>query len=499
MIAIGVLGAAFVAVGIFRFVVLRSGGAPPTVDAGNWLAFGDAFFGGSVRSDSLVYPPAVPILTWLFVSILGLTNGVALFGALASLAPAAGVAAALRGRVHHSVALIGALIVLASSSVGETAAWGGFPQLLGLGVLPLFVTSVASLVDGPTRRTALKAGALLALIGAVSHFIFLFALVAGFTLVALRSVTAHRLRPSVVTGAPLGWFILPVLPLAPLYLSLATGIFGGDNDASGLAALTIGELDNSVEFLYRESPVLWRVLIVGLVVVAPVALRRRWRRLEWQVPVAMTTALAILLLATREDRYLYVLPLLAAWWLVVVADHAVSAMTPDPQGNMSPSRRPAPVVVGLTLILLSSLLLVRSAEFFEDQRDFYGVLTPDLVTALEAIDGNEAPDVVVAIPAVGDKPVGWWVEAIVERTTIYASPLRVLNFDDEITRSRIGNQIFQPGFPTETGLAAARSAGVDLLVVPERWVFFDAERIDAAFTSESITDFGDTLVIRLGP
>ncbi len=79
------------AVASLRFVILRRGGAPPTIDAGNWLAFGDQILGNGVRSPTIVYPPLVPLLTKGFVSLFGLTNGVALLAALSSAAPAAGV------------------------------------------------------------------------------------------------------------------------------------------------------------------------------------------------------------------------------------------------------------------------------------------------------------------------------------------------------------------------------------------------------------------------
>ena len=85
-----VFAIAVVAVATVRFVILRDGGVPATIDAGNWVAFGDALFGAETRSSTIVYPPVVPLLMKGFVEAFGLSAGVAALGAAASVAPAVG-------------------------------------------------------------------------------------------------------------------------------------------------------------------------------------------------------------------------------------------------------------------------------------------------------------------------------------------------------------------------------------------------------------------------
>lgn len=487
-----VLFCAFVATGLFRYAVLRSGGAPATVDAGNWLAFGESLFGSSVRSDSIVYPPVVPILTWASVAVFGLTDGVAVLGALASLAPAGGLLVVLRRRLDHPAALVAVLLALASSSIGEATAWGGFPQLIGFGVLPVWLATIEPLVRQPDRRNAFIAGLAIAAIAATSHFVLLLAVTAAVILGIL--VLSDQPRPALRDAVRAsGWFILPAIAFAPLYVSLASGIFGNGNDAAGLVELTFADLDVSVEFLYREAPVAWRLLVLG-VVVGPIALVRRRADLLWRIPVALTVALAIVLLATRQGRYLYVLPLLAAWWLALVVDEAIRRAPDRTGGPLSPAVVAGGALIGL--VALSSFLLVRSADFFHGQRDFYGIMTPSLVDVLEEIDETSPADTIVAVPAIANAPLGWWAEAITDRSVIYGAPLRVLNFDDELERARIGNKIFQPGFPMDDGLAAAEAAGVDVMVVPASWPFYDVDDIEAAFEPDELTYTDDGVVIR---
>ena len=67
-------------VGVVRAVVFAIGGGPATVDAGNWIAFGDDLLGADQRSSSLAYPPLIPIVTTLATRWFGVVVGVAVNG-----------------------------------------------------------------------------------------------------------------------------------------------------------------------------------------------------------------------------------------------------------------------------------------------------------------------------------------------------------------------------------------------------------------------------------
>ena len=48
---------AVIVVGYFRFRILSAGGAPPTIDSGNWIAYGDTILGRGVRSTAIDEAP----------------------------------------------------------------------------------------------------------------------------------------------------------------------------------------------------------------------------------------------------------------------------------------------------------------------------------------------------------------------------------------------------------------------------------------------------------
>ena len=62
---------------------------------------------------------------------------------------------------------------------------------------------------------------------------------------------------------------------------------------------------------------------------------------------------------------------------------------------------------------------------------------------------------------------------------MYGSPLRWLNFPDEVERASTANAIFDPSFPSAEATATLRGIGTDVLIVPTRWAWFDEESIRA--------------------
>lgn len=469
------------AIGTVRFLILRHGGAPPTVDAGNWLALADGMLGHGVRSSTVVYPPLVPLLTKASAAALGLTNGVALVAAVSSLAPAVGVYVALRSVGLAGASVTPALLVLGASSVGEATAWGGFPQLIGLGLTPVALVLFDRLWRTWSIPHALAAGVALMAILATSHF------VGTEVVLALGAMlVAGLLLP---LGPAPGWWrrvgrlglvVLPSVWLVPLYWSLAR-VYGGD-PAIGVSPnrLTWANLLEHIEFLYRDTPWLWRILL-PMAIIAPFVLWRSHRSALWRVTSSLLLITVVLTVVTREDRFLYTLAPLAALGLalwVVRGLEILRAETPrDPH-----SVRPARWVAGISLAVLLSALgfqFARSTEFFQVQRNWYGILTPGLVHGIEYLRDSSAPGTLVAVPSLNNAPLGWWVEAIAQRPTIYGSPLGWLVFDDEIERASFANDLFVPRFPTTAKIESARNAGIELILLPTMWTFYDDAAVNA--------------------
>ena len=473
-----VFAIAVVAIAVVRFVILRDGGAPATIDAGNWLAFGDALFGAETRSSTIVYPPVVPLLTKGFVEAFGMATGVAALGAVDSVAPAVGFYVAVRRCGLAVEALPGALLLLGASAVGEATAWGGIPQLFGLGLMSLGLFQFDRWISSGRSFDAALTGLLAMAMLATTHFIGLAFCVAGLVVLAfgIPRLRRHQRAWTAWAGDTL-LIVIPAMWLIPLYVGLFGASFGGTESFRFLNQLTGENLIERVEFLYRDFPALWRI-VLPITLVTPLVLWRRRSSPVWRVLVAVLVSSAGLAWVTRESRFLYLATLAAALasvlWFQAVQGVLQGRSEPRPAAAR---RRWGRSVVALVITGVLAWQLIGGLVFFREQREFYGVLTPGLFEGLEAVRDDTASDATVAVAWVRDAPVGWWVEAITGRETYYATALRWLTFDDELERARIGNQIFSQSFPDEQSLEVARTRGVDYLIVPTQWARMDVDRI----------------------
>ncbi len=463
---------------LLRFRILREGGAPPTIDAGNWLAFGDGILGRGARSTTIVYPPVVPLLTTAGVQAFGLVTGVSVVAAISSAAPAVGIYWTLRRYQLGIGALVPGLLVLGASSVGEAAAWGGFPQLISLGLLPVTLLLFDQLVRTWSRRDALGAGLALMLMLATSHLIASVAIAASIVIVAIGLVSQSGSRPGIGKIANrAGIAVLPSLWLVPLYITLTRQIILDDNGFRHLTGLKWGNLADRIDFLFRDLSLVWWPLL-ALVLVTPLLLIARRHLSLWRIPTALLIATAVLTAVTREGRYLYVLTVIAGLslglWVTVVAGR----IRFDLVGHL-PTGLKLRAILGLafTAIILA-IQVVGGVSFFRTQRSFYGSLDQDLVTAIEFVAATTSPNDTIGVPSLRDAPLGWWVEAITRRPTLYGVPLRWIVFDDEIERATIANRLFAPQFPTADRLADAADEGISVILLPTEWTFYDAQAID---------------------
>lgn len=474
-----------------RYAGLTDQAAPATIDSGNWLAFGHALLGHSVRDPGIIYPPLVPLLTAGLASAFGPITAAGLMGAMASVAPAAGAYLAIRSSEGTSVRARWALAPLAAilavtGSTGEAAAWGGFPQLLGMGITPVLLVLVERALRTPRWRATLAAAAAVTAVLLTSHFVFTFALFSAGALVVL----AWLAEPG---GQRLRWFgrrlphLLaigtPIVLVVPFYLPLVRAM--GENRVPDVdSALTVSNAIRSLEFTFRDLPVLWHLLIV-LALVIPVVLRSRWRSAPWRLAVATAAGVVVGSAASGEARFLYFIPLVCvfagALWIVAVVD----AESPEAVEGVPLSERAA-VVPGRVMSATALVLLVAvgvqawtGARLFDDQRRYYGIVTPGIYDAIRWIRDETPDDAVIGVSTVDDAPLGWWVEGLGERTTIYASPLQWLVYPDEIRRATTANEVFAPPFPTEASMAAARDAGMTYVLVATSSNRIAPEELDA--------------------
>ncbi len=475
---IALFGAIVVAIVMARYGVLVSGNAPPTIDAGNWLSFAESLLGNSPRDTSITYPPAVPLLAELFSSIFGVSRGISALGAISSAVPAIGLFVALRMVGVGRLRIVPALLLLGAGSIGEATAWGGFPQLLGMGILPIAVVVGVRFVEKPSRDTALDLAAGLMALLATSHFvssIFIMSVLVAGTIELLSNRKPAKLL-LYLKYSP--WVLLPSIVLSGIYFKLVSAVILNPNEFASLDNLTWGTALRRLHNIYAEFPALWQIL-VPLAVLTPVLTWPVRRSAVWRLSTSLTLAVTALLALTQEGRYLYFVPLAALVSLGVW----IAEMRPGPSGvNIE---RPVAITYGFLAVgIVAAIAMQMSAGLtrFDEQREFYAVLRPGLVEAIHAADdvveANRGGPGAIAIPSLNNAPVGWWVEALTDETVVYGSPLRWLNFGDEIERAKVANAVFHPAFPDEDSLGLLETAGVRVLLMPREWSWYDDETVD---------------------
>jgi hypothetical protein len=395
---------------------------------------------------------------------------------LSSLAPSIGVYPIVRamGLRWRAVVICGCLT--AASSVGEATAWGGFPQLIGLGLLPGFLWYWDRFLDTRQRRDAVTAGGLLGLALAVTHFVAAIALGAAILMAAYHFCRAAVRRDWRLIVRRIWPIPLICAPLVPIYWRLTGGIGGNVVDGSANGGSVWRDLVDNIEFLYRDFPLLWRVLIFALPAAAVVLVDQHATR-AWRVTVAWFLSSMFAQLVLTDTRAVYMLPsaaVLAAGLWLSDQDRVVAAVTR--QGARFALRS---LGVGVTTLLVVALAVQmnRGIDFFEVQRNYYGVLDTDLVDAIDWVRRETPRNAVVATPSLQDAPVGWWIEGLGERPSFVGSSLKWLNFEDERRRAGVANEIFA-AFPTPSAYELARANGIDYLLVPRQWVKYESTGVD---------------------
>jgi hypothetical protein len=462
------LGAGWLTIAFLRYQVLVTGGAPPTVDAGNWLAFGKDLVGPTLRPGS-VYPPLIPLLVLGAVQSFGPLVGVAAVAVLASMAPAVALTAVLyRQRLGWWAPSLAAL-VLASGATGEMTAWGGFPQLFATGLSILFLWQWDKALRGTTIRSGLATGVTLGLVAGTSHLILVFALLTalviwlGHVVFKVPHQVPRRRSVTLMVTA-----IAPSLVFVPTYLRLWSTVVASVAARTSAASPTVWL--NHLEFVYRDAPILWRTLLVAGSLALLFLFSRR-RDSLWLLSASMFVGAIILAVASAESRYLYLLQpaaiLAIGMWIVDVRGFGTQAFRSVRRGAAA------------ALVLALAAQVVLGLAVFPQQRDFYAVLRPGTVTAISWLNGMTAADAVIAVSRVREAPLGWWVEGLGRRPTLYATSMSWLNFPEEKRRTGVANDIFEPTFPSTEGVSKACRDGVSYVLVAKAWGGFDSEQLAA--------------------
>lgn len=471
------------AVALVRWTVVSPLAMPTGTDGGNWLALGRALGHGMPVPGGVVYPPLVPALA-LLGEWLGRPVGMMKYVAiLSSLAPAAGCYLAARICGLRWRAALPCAFLAVAGSVGEAAAWGGYPQLLGLGLMAGALALLDRALRSWSPRAALLAGVALAASLSANELVGAVVVLAAAILAAIH-LLAFGGRPAAPGRilAVLALAATPALVLLPTYWTLLVAIHA---TSAARPAFADSSLLDAVPFIYRDVPVFWYPVQVLAMAIPVVAVKRRGSG-AWPLVAAILVAATVLFLGLHQVRFAYVLPLTGvlalAAWLDVLASSDVRRL------------RTASLVVAAVLVPLLAYQTGTGIRLFESQTRYYKVVPPDWVPALQFLRDDTDPGSLVAVgPDNRLDPTGWWVQGLAERPALISSDPAWLSFPGERARTAQARWIFDPSVTPAESLRRARELGVSYLVIDKRWKHYDAWAGESRFA----VDEYDVAVIRV--
>lgn len=495
-----VVGGVLALTAAYHAAVILAAGSPSGLDLGNWLYFGHQILGDPVAQAPTTYPPLVPVLSVVLVGLFGPLWADAVLMSVAGTIPALGLYVASRlGGIGWAAIPAVALLAL-TGSTGEAIAWGGAPQLIGLGLAVIALALGVRLGRQRRLTNAARLSAVVFTIALTSHLILAQLAVTATILIIVVAVADRPDLSAPTWRGRDGWpaciavIALPLAALVPLYLRLsstAAGTVDTGRTPRGLASFEA--FGSNLWSVYREAPWVWKTLLI-LALASPVAtLAARRRNLLWPLTTAMVLAMVVQALVSSQERIVYFAPIVVGCAIVLATDELVRL-----RARPGKHRRLVTAVLG-ALVVAAVYPTIQGARLFPAQRDFYGAFVPKgTVEALDWLRANTNSDEVVLAAPIDGAPFGWWVQGYGRRPTIVTSRDRWLNFPSERERARQGVALLSTPDPLdEATLAAARRLGIDYLVLPWTWGGLTHRQVaefDRSFPGSVLFD-NDALVV----
>lgn len=457
----------------FHLAVMVSAGSPSGVDFGNWLYFGHQILGDPVMHAPTTYPPLVPVLAVATTAAFGPLWADAILMSVAGAAPAVGVYLACRLCGIRWAAVPATILLAFTGSTGEAIAWGGAPQLIGLGAAATALALGTRLLAHRSLRAAAAFSATVFLIAITSHLVFAQFVLTALILVGLVAITNRPNLSGDSWKGRNGWLmcfaiiVAPLLVLIPLYrqlLTIAGGAVGTTTTTRGWPSVRMF-LEN-LWAVYREAPVLWKLLLTLAVLSPLLTIGARRRNNIWALTTATVLAVLVQAVISAQDRLVYFAPLGVAFAATATLSEAWATRA---MGGTVRRRLSMFAAAGLTFALLYPV--APAIRLFHGQRDFYGAFVPKgTIEGLDWIrDHSGGGNVMLAAPING-APFGWWVQGYARRPTIVASRDKWLNFPFERSRAQAAVAILSTPDPLDAAtLHAARQRGAAYLVIPWAW------------------------------
>ena len=410
---------------------------PVGVDVANWVRMFYGWFGQVDVADALM-PPLVPLLCGLLNEILGLRATSHLVMALGSIAPAVGVWVVCRRRCPDVVLIAAVAAVAMAGATAAATAWGGLPQLIGLGLLPVLVARFVSLGRSPDAKHGATCGRWMLLAAMVSTLALSIAVVMLLVSLLVTGASAFRSRAWVPR------FFLYLVPVIPPYAVILTRLSLPSERATAIGGR------NAIWSVLSPLPLAWMlVAMVGVV--------GWWGVGSWsegrQISVAMMVS-AILVSIAGDVRFAYVVP----------SAIAVTACFAAAETTRTPSLARLGVAALLTVIAVAGI----GAQF--EAVDTYAELAPLGITeASEWLSANVSSSEVVLVAPVGGAPTGWIVEAH-NVDALVASRSDWMFFPEERAEAAHAVDLLSgTQWPSDDDLARLVDEDVQWVLVPHAW------------------------------
>jgi len=451
------VGIGVVLILLWRWSLVTTFPGPIGVDSGNWLRLGQAML-GRIDIQDVVAPPLVPMIAGLLEVAVGPLATSRLLPVAASVAPTLGLWWVLRDVRRDVPAALAALAVAFVTPTAAAFAWGGVPQLLGLGLLPIALWTAARAAVSASRRTWLLAGSWAALVGLTSTLVTVL-LAAGVT--ALLAVALLRTGRTALSGALAA--SAPLVPVAGLYAIILSRMSlpdGRTTAATGMRALQHG---------LGEPHTTWLILLGLLALTLLTTVNRRETTPAMLLLVALA-AVAVAGLQLGDVRFIAGVPSAIAAGTVLVR----------PSGRSATALRVASL--GGLLLLVPTGVATQATQL-----GFYAQFAPArILDDVDRIAELVPTDATVAVPPVAGAPAGWWLEARGIDAAV-ASRSDWLSFPGERAAAEEVLRVFSADrWPHEGAAAAACAAGAPWLYVPDAWGGMDAAALARELTAGRI-------------
>jgi len=396
----------------YKWIILGVYDAPPGSDGGQWLAFGHQLFTGeTVKAGFQSYPPLLPSIVKILSLFLTPLGALKLSGIFTSVFIAIPVYLILRRTLIPVIALVLAITAALTPFNGEILSFGGYPQLLGSSFLLFslyFLTSgfetgekrwffAASLAASATIGTNVLPALLLLIASGLIVLFYLFRIRREN-----KAILYHRIR-----SAFLCW-VLPSIVLAiPFMKSYFAYLSESASSETTAIHWTVMEIAGWVNSSWLLEFALW----IGVAGIAGSLLILLGKTFFNKQIILASTSISILI-ATIIGVFL--IPELRFWGFIEISLILVLGFLPGILESLVNYLKVRKYLVRVMLIFTLACVLIIGTLGHRRlliASDWYQVVTPPVISALDWLIDNGDPGSIVATTGTKRGHVyGWWIE-----------------------------------------------------------------------------------------